>query len=95
MLLKSLAASRSKISITTDCWMSSNAESYITITAHFIDEKWEIRSVVLATRYLDDFHTSENLRDKVHEILNEFHICNADKIFICVHDNARNIVHAM
>lgn len=94
-LLQRFQTALSRVSITTDCWMSSNAESYITVTGHFIDKDWKIRSVVLATQYLEDCHTAFNLKEKIHEILEEYELKTCQKTFITVHDNAKNIVTAM
>lgn len=88
-LMKQIADSKSRISITTDCWSSLNAESFITITGHFIDSSWKLQSVVLGTRYLEDAHTGVNLARIMDEILGEF--TTAQNTFICVHDNAANM----
>lgn len=81
-----------KISITTDCWTSLNADSFITVTAHFITKpkgKWMMENAVLATRFVEVTHTAENLRKIVEDILIEFEIHG--KTIACVHDNAANI----
>ena len=36
--------------ITHDGWTSLNTESYQTVTAHFVTQDWELRSVVLETK---------------------------------------------
>jgi len=40
------------IAITTDDWISRSTQSYITITAHTINNDWKMESVVLQTRPL-------------------------------------------
>lgn len=80
----------SRISFTTDCWTSLNMDSFITVTAHFINTcTWTMRHVVLATRLMEESHTAVNLREKLENILEEFRI--SQKSFLCVHDNAANI----
>ena len=41
------------IAITTDLWTSVATEGYITVTTHYINESWELRSQVIATRLVD------------------------------------------
>ena len=36
-------------STTTDCWTSRQTKGYMTVTLHFINEKWQVRSRVLST----------------------------------------------
>ena len=36
-----------KISFTTDCWTSPSMKSFMSITAHFINEKWELKYILL------------------------------------------------
>jgi hypothetical protein len=36
-----------KISFTTDLWTSPSAKNFMAITAHFINDKWELESLVL------------------------------------------------
>lgn len=45
------------VSITTDGWTSRATQSYITVTGHFIDPDWVMRSYVLQTRILEASHT--------------------------------------
>ena len=49
------------ISFTTDAWRSFNKDSYITITAHVLDDDLELHSFVLDTSEIKERHTSENL----------------------------------
>lgn len=82
------------VSLTTDCWTSLNADSFITITAHFVNKSnWNMESIVLATSFIEVTHTAENLRSIIENILDEFGI--QGKLFACIHDNAANIKLAM
>ena len=63
--------------ITTDCWSSSNAESYITVTCHFLTSEQELKCV-LATYQVKMYHTAENISGELIKIVNEWVI--ADKI---------------
>lgn len=41
----------SRVAVTTDLWTSNNQKrGYMAITAHFIDESWNLRNIIM--RYL-------------------------------------------
>lgn len=81
------------ISITTDSWTSVNTHSFTTVTGHFINNDWLLKSVVLATVHKKEDHTAENLRADIEEVLTDFGVQN--KVTGCVHDNAANIVRGV
>jgi hypothetical protein len=46
-----MAGIQSRVAITTDLWTSDNQKrGYMAITAHFIDESWTLRNIIM--RYL-------------------------------------------
>ena len=45
------------ISLTTDIWTSSTMMPYITVTAHYISDTWEMQSKVLVTCLMPERHT--------------------------------------
>lgn len=47
--------------ITTDAWTSINTVSYIGVTAHFVDEQFNLNSILLECSSSDLRHTSDNL----------------------------------
>lgn len=49
------------VCLTTDGWTSIKNESYIGVTAHFIDENASLESVCLDCEKFEERHTSENL----------------------------------
>merc|ERR1712121_392040 len=82
------------ISFTTDAWRSINKDSYITVTAHVIDDNLVLHSVVLDTSEIKTRHTSDNLFDHIKNVLQEWGLnssadsvalnynnCNANDIF--------------
>lgn len=91
-LLKKLALASDMVAITTDCWTALNTESYITITAHFIGEDWQIASAVLVTESLPSRHTADVLAEKLNDSVAQWNI--EGRVIACVHDNAANIVAA-
>ena len=49
------------VAITHDCWTSLNTESYSTVTVHYIDQRWNMKSAVLETQKMEGSHTSDNI----------------------------------
>ncbi|XP_044577566.1 zinc finger BED domain-containing protein 4-like [Cotesia glomerata] len=78
------------ISITTDGWSSRLSDSFMTITAHAIDDLWNMRSVTLDINEMSESHTAENIYKYLCKALSEWKI--VDKTIAVVHDNAPNMV---
>ena len=57
------------LALTTDCWTSRSTDSYISITSHFIDDKFKRQLVVLDTFPMCERHTAQNLLSKSLSIL--------------------------
>lgn len=47
----------------TDCWSSIAYNSYISLTAHIIDNQWSPKSFTLATQEIEKRHTAVNLSE--------------------------------
>jgi hypothetical protein len=46
--LSYMASTKSRVSITTDLWTSDNQRrGYMAITAHFIDDSWVLRNIIM------------------------------------------------
>lgn len=80
------------VCITTDCWSSRNAESYIAVTCHFITNDFKLESVLLDCTLITGSHTGENLSIEIRKILQEWELI--DKVTMGVSDNASNISNA-
>ena len=61
----------SGVSITTDAVTLSTHESYITVTAHFITDKWKLESVVLGLTFAPSSHTGTHVADLIEAQLTE------------------------
>ena len=46
------------VSLTTDYWSNKSMKSFITISAHFINDMFEIKNINLATVLTNQSHTS-------------------------------------
>lgn len=78
------------ITLTTDAWTSCANDSYLALTAHFIDSSFKIKSVLLEVCSLNDHHTSANLAAEIKRIITEWDI-RENKILLAIADNAANI----
>lgn len=85
----------SAVCITTDGWTSINNQSFIAVTAHFIDPKNEtqLSSVLLGCNGFDEKHTSDNLSKFLRNTIDEWKL--SDKLVGAVSDNAANIKAAL
>ncbi|XP_060879286.1 E3 SUMO-protein ligase ZBED1-like [Metopolophium dirhodum] len=80
----------SHIAITTDIWTSMNTDSFMTLTAHFVDTNLrELSTVVLCTKKLESNHTGVYLSQVMTKELMEWTILN--KVVAIVTDGAANI----
>ena len=73
-LKRILAENKTKYSLTTDIWTSFANDAYISLTIHFIDECWEMKSYTLATYSFPEQHTGDNIVEKLKEVLSEYDI---------------------
>ena len=62
------ACKRQHLAITTDCWTSVANESYISLTAHFIDENWKLTELDLCCDPLPGSHVAPVIAAKVQEL---------------------------
>ena len=77
------------ISLTTDAWRSFSKKSYITVTAHILDEDLELHSIVLDTDEIKERHTSENLLKHVKKVVSDWGLENKGESFT-INFNASN-----
>lgn len=82
------------VALTTDMWSSINMTPYITVTAHYISEDWELMAKCLETTFVPENHTAEALAEVLTEVVHDWDIeeCNISCITT---DNGANIVAAI
>ena len=88
-----LSANESKYAITTDIWTSVSNDAYISLTLHFIDNSWELKSYTLVTYSFPEQHTGDNIVEKLKEVINEYNITDNNVVAI-VHDQGSNFQRA-
>jgi len=79
----------SKISFTCDLWTSPNHYSIFGITAHWIDEQWGLKEVILSAKELDGNHGGDNLAGHFLSVLEDFGNCG-EQFYCITTDNASN-----
>lgn len=87
-------AKATAVALTTDGWTSRATQSYLTVTAHYITDEWELNSHVLQTSPLES-HTSEDLAKGMTEAVEVWKLERANVTIPVTTDNARNVVNAV
>ncbi|KAK0153071.1 Zinc finger BED domain-containing protein 1 [Merluccius polli] len=83
-----------KVALTTDGWTSLATEAYVTVTADFINEEWELKDVLLKTIEAPKSHTAENVAKYIGSILDEYKV-DRESVLSVTTDNAANYVNAV
>ena len=79
------------VAITHDSWTSLNNESYDTVTAHFINQNWSLRTRVLQTSKVEGSHTAETIQESLEATKAKWSLPDR----IAVSDNASNEVKVL
>jgi len=74
-------------------WTSIPNNAYISLTTHYISNKWKMESVCLGTMPVSERHTGDKISQWIEEILEKFGI-STQKVVSFVHDNGSNFVCA-
>ena len=77
-----------RICLTSDLWTFVTSEGYICLTAHYVDENWELKNIILNFCHVPPPHTRTLLSEKILNFLEEWGI--EKKIFSVTLDNASN-----
>jgi len=67
---------------TTDMWSSRTMEPYMSLTVHYIDDNYEIKSRCLQTAYFPENHTGENIAQGLKEALASWGLCEDQQVSI-------------
>lgn len=81
------------VCLTTDCWTSRCNESYIAVTAHFVNKEFILKSVLIECTEITERHTSVNLSNEIKAIITKWKLDG--KFVLVVSDNASNIKNAI
>ena len=78
------------VAFTTDMWSSHSKHGYVTLTYHYINNDWMMRSGVLATRHMPETHTGLHIAKRIDERRYEFGI-SKEHVAGITRDNAANM----
>lgn len=78
-----------KVCLTVDNWTSPFQDDFIGVTAHWIDDYWRQKELVIGFEPLNGSHTAENLASALVDILDRFHL--GEKLLSITTDNAANM----
>ena len=80
------------VSFTSDIWTSQHSiESFISLSAHWVDEEFKRCSGVLSAQHFPGSHTGENIDHMVDKMMREWEI-SEERQHILVRDGASNMV---
>ncbi|KAF7810485.1 zinc finger BED domain-containing protein RICESLEEPER 2-like [Senna tora] len=85
-LKHSLSLIPRRISITSDLWSSISTDEYMVVTAHCIDDEWNLHKKVLSFTHVPPPRTGALLAERLYGLLREWGI--EKKIFSITLDNA-------
>ena len=74
--------------MTSDLWTSIISEGYTCLTAHYVNENWELKNIILNFCHMPPPHTGTHLLEKILSFLEEWGI--EKKIFPITLDNTSN-----
>jgi hypothetical protein len=72
MMQRYLQTIESKISLTIDLWTSPNNKAFVSTTAHFIDNAWKLREILIDFGVLSGRHDGANIADGVYSVIGEY-----------------------
>ncbi|XP_077359939.1 E3 SUMO-protein ligase ZBED1-like [Festucalex cinctus] len=79
---------------TTDLWSSRTTEPYISLSIHFINSNFELKTRCLQTSFFPVDHTGENIAHEMRDALAEWDL--KENQLVCVTtDNATNMIKAL
>ena len=65
-------AAETDVAFTTDFWTSPTAESFITMSMHWITQDWRLKTRIMGTTYFPQQHTAANISKKLMELHLDF-----------------------
>ena len=80
--------------VTCDGWSSRANHSYLSVTLHYINNKWELKCFLHETGEMVEQHTAINLANYLEEVLDRWNL-PVTQISAVVTDNASNITAAI
>ncbi|KAM9462576.1 E3 SUMO-protein ligase ZBED1 [Clarias gariepinus] len=80
--VKKAVIDASDLVLSAELWLSSKKESYLTVTCHFIDRKWDLKSYTLETAHLLGEDTPEKVNEHLWRISREWDIVGKIQVVV-------------
>lgn len=90
--MRKLFVSINHISVTTDLWKNRSDTHFLCLTAHFLDNKYNLVSVIIGFRRFKQRHTAINIKAFIEKEFDNLGI--KDKVKYIVSDNGSDIKKA-
>ena len=85
--------SRKKIHISFDIWISLNGYVLTGIVSHFVNDNYQVRTILLDLRKIHEEHTGDNVDQTVVDVIYEFQIESELDVFVLNNvDNNNTII---
>lgn len=81
-------------SATTDLWSSRVMQPYLSLTLHFINDDWTLRSVCLQKAYFHDEHKGEIIAQGLKDALSSWNLPE-DRLTCMTTDSGTNMLKAL
>ena len=78
---------------TSDLWSSRESTPYISLTVHFINDQWDLKSRCLGAQFIPEDHTGENIATALVAMLEEWSL-NQDHQACITTDSGTNMIKA-
>lgn len=88
--IKTALASVSKVAFTLDGWTSPFKSCFLAVTAHFIDEDWELQDLTLGFEHLTGEHTGVAMMKAFVRVVKHFGLQR--KVAAITSDNGSNVI---
>ena len=79
-----------KAAFTSDMWTASNGTAFLSLTIHYIDASWELKSFLLDIIPMSVRHSGANMADAIMAVLYEFDL--VEKTLALTTDNASSML---
>ena len=83
------------LSLTTDMWTSRAGDGYISLTAHYITDDFELSHQNLSTCHFPGTHDHSNIAEILQKLANTWHIDLGEQVSCFTTDNGSNIVKSL
>ncbi|XP_028654663.2 E3 SUMO-protein ligase ZBED1-like [Erpetoichthys calabaricus] len=81
-----------RVALICDAWTSRAVQSYVTFTAHYIRDNWELELRVLQTTAINESHTAAHIKENIQSVAQEWQLTTTDLAIVI--DNAANMLVA-